>query len=175
MIASKLCCNSLHRLCPPTTCCWKRLKQVTTPSPPLRTLHRTWARSAVEKALAFADHLASVFQPHPPGPDPAADEPLLQLLEIPYQLELPIPRLTRTEIQTAIHSLNPKKSPGYDLLTSKLLQELPLIGIKYLVQLFDAVLLRTSLPGKHPNALPSVSCPLYPKSLKRYSSNASFH
>jgi hypothetical protein len=36
---------------------------------------------------------------------------------------LPIPCLTRTEIQSAIHSLKPKKSPGYDLLTSKTLQE----------------------------------------------------
>jgi hypothetical protein len=80
---------------------------------------------------------------------------------------LPISRLTRTEIQSAIHSLNPKKSPGYDLLTSKTLQELP-IGIKYLTQLFNAVLYLTYFPaqwkvakiililkpGKPPNALP---------------------
>jgi hypothetical protein len=68
------------------------------------------------------------------------------VVQTPYQLELPITRLTRTEIQTAIHSLNPKKSPGYDLLTSKILQELPPIGIKYLTQLFNAVLLRIYFP-----------------------------
>jgi hypothetical protein len=96
-------------------------------------------------------------------------EPLLQLLETPSQLELPIPHLTRTEIHTAILGLNPKKSPGYDLITSKILQELPPIGIKYLTQLFSAILLHTYFPaqwkvaqiililkpGKPPNALPS--------------------
>jgi hypothetical protein len=126
----------------------KRLKRVTTPSLPLRTPQGTWARSNLEKAQAFADHLASVFQPHPPGPDPAADEPLHQLLETPYQLDLPIPRLTRTEIQTAILSLHPKKSPGYDLITSQILQALPPIGIQYLTQLFNAVLLHTYSPAQ---------------------------
>jgi hypothetical protein len=103
----------------------KRLKRVTAPSLPLRTPQGTWARSNLEKAQAFADHLASVFQPHPPGTDPAADEPLHQLLETPYQLDLPIFRLTRTEIQTAILSLHPNKSPGYDLITIQILQALP--------------------------------------------------
>jgi hypothetical protein len=74
-----------------------------------------------------------------------------------------------TEIQSAIHGLNPKKSPGYDLLTTKTLQELRPIGIKYLAQLFNDILFRTYFPaqwkvsqiililkpGKPPNALPS--------------------
>jgi hypothetical protein len=34
-------------------------------SPPLETSQGTWARSNVEKAHAFAKHLADVFQPHP--------------------------------------------------------------------------------------------------------------
>jgi hypothetical protein len=94
-------------------------------------------------------------------------EETLQLLETPYQLELPIPHLTRTDIQTAINNLNPKKSPGYDLITGKILQELPIIGTKYLTQLFNAILLHNYFPtqwkvaliilslnpGKPPNAL----------------------
>jgi hypothetical protein len=66
---------------------------------------------------------------------------LMQLLETPYQLEPPINRLKRAEIQEAINSLNPKKSPGYNLITGNILKELPIIGIKYLTQLFNAVLL----------------------------------
>jgi hypothetical protein len=43
----------------------KKMKQVKKPSPPLRTSQGTWARSNVEKAHAFAEHLAKVSQPHP--------------------------------------------------------------------------------------------------------------
>jgi hypothetical protein len=43
-----------------------------------------------------------------------------------------------------INSLNPKKSSGYDLITGKILKELPIVGIKYLTQLFNAVSKGTS-------------------------------
>jgi hypothetical protein len=39
----------------------KEIKQVKKPSPPLRISQGTWARSNVEKAQAFVEHLASVF------------------------------------------------------------------------------------------------------------------
>jgi hypothetical protein len=60
----------------------------------------------------------------------------------PYQLEPPINYLKRAEVQEIINSLGPKKSSGYDLITGKALQGLPIIGIKYLTQLFNAVLLK---------------------------------
>jgi hypothetical protein len=98
-----------------------------------------------------------------------AEETILQFLETPYQLEPPIPRLTRTDIQTAINHLNPKKSPGYNLISGKILKELPIIGTKYLTQLFNTIMLLNYLPtqrkvariililkpGKPPHALPS--------------------
>jgi hypothetical protein len=112
----------------------KYLKHVTKPSPPLRTRHGTWARSATEKAQAFAEHLVSVFQTYPSSPFPAAEEPILQALEIPYQLEPPINGFTHADTKK-------KKNPGYELITGKILQELLTIGIKYLTQLFNAVLL----------------------------------
>jgi hypothetical protein len=59
----------------------KKIKQVTKPSPPLRTSQRTWARSNVEKANAFAEQSANVFQPHPSGNDPEEEEALIQLLQ----------------------------------------------------------------------------------------------
>jgi hypothetical protein len=92
----------------------------------------------LKKAHAFAEHLAKVFQPHPSENEP--EEALAQLFETPYQLEPPINRLKRAEVQEVINSLNPKKSSGYDLITGKILKELPIIGIKYLTQLFNAVL-----------------------------------
>jgi hypothetical protein len=73
------------------------------------------------------------------------------------------------EVQEVINSLNPKKSSGYDLITGKILKELPIIGIKYLTNLFSAVLLIVYFlaqwkvaqivlilkPGKPPNELTS--------------------
>jgi hypothetical protein len=71
---------------------------------------------------------------------------LIQLLEIPYKLEPPINSIKRDKAQEVVSSLNPKKSSGYDLVTGKILEELPIIGIKYRTQLFNAVLLKGYFP-----------------------------
>jgi hypothetical protein len=162
-----------------------KIKQVKKPSAPLRTSHGTWAGSNVEKAHAFAEHLANVIQPHPLENQPEEEEALMQLIETPYQLEPPINRLKRAEVQEVINSLNPKESPSYDLVTGN--KELPTIGTKSLTQLFNALLLKGNFParwkvaqiililkpGKPPNELtsyrPISSYPLYLKFLKRFS------
>jgi hypothetical protein len=60
------------------------------------------------KAHAFAKHLANIFQPHPSENQPEEEDALTQLLETPYQLEPPINRLKKAEVQEIINSLNPK-------------------------------------------------------------------
>jgi hypothetical protein len=145
----------------------KIIKQVRKPSPP-RTSQGTWARSNIEKAHAFAEHLAMVFQSHPSENEPEEEEALMQLLKTPYLLEPPIYRHKRAEIQEVINSLNPKKSRGYNLITDKILKELSISGIKYLTKLFNAILLKGYFPaqwkftqivilkpGKPPNELAS--------------------
>jgi hypothetical protein len=79
---------------------------------------------------------------------PEDEEALMQLLETPYQLEPPINRLKRAEVQEVINRLNPNKSSGYDLITGNILKELPTTGIKYLTQLFNAVLLKGYFPAQ---------------------------
>jgi hypothetical protein len=88
-------------------------------------------------------------------------------LETAYQLKPPINRFKQTEVQEVINSLNPKKSPRYDLITSKILKELSTIGVQYLTQLFNAVIVNfpaqwkvTQIillpkPGKPPHELTS--------------------
>jgi hypothetical protein len=72
-------------------------------------------------------------------------------------------------VQEVIKSLNPKISLGYNLITGTTLKELPTTGIKYLAQLFIAVLLKGYFlaqwkvaqiililkPGEPPNELTS--------------------
>jgi hypothetical protein len=45
------------------------------------------------------------------------------------QLKPPINRLEGAEVQEVINSLNPKKLSGYNLITGKILKELPITGI----------------------------------------------
>jgi hypothetical protein len=58
----------------------------------------------------------------------------------------PIKRFKRAEVEEDISSLNRKKSSGYDLITGKILKELPITGIKYLTQLLNATLLKGYFP-----------------------------
>jgi hypothetical protein len=76
------------------------------------------------------------------------EETLIQLLEAPYQLESSLNRLTSAAVREVITSLNPKKASGYDLITGKILKELLPIGIKYLTQLFSAILLTRYFPSQ---------------------------
>jgi hypothetical protein len=165
----------------------KKLKAVTQTSTPIRTTQGTWARTDADKAQAFANHLASVLQPHPPEPDSLPEDTLTSFLEPPIQ------RLKRSEVQAIIKNLPLKKSPGYHLMTGKILKELPTLCILYLTQLFNAILLRGYFPsqwkvaqiilipkpGKPPHQHrptgQSASYPLPPKYLQNSFSNASFH
>jgi hypothetical protein len=113
----------------------KKIKHIPTSSPPLLTAQGTWARNNATKAQAFANHLKSVFQPHPTNNALAMEGILTRLLESSYQLELPPFRFKRSEIQNVIMNLSPKSCPGYNLITGKILQELLPAGIKYITQL----------------------------------------
>jgi hypothetical protein len=112
----------------------KKLKTITQPSTPIRTSQGTWAGSNAEKAQAFAHHLASVFQPHPSNPNSTPEANLTSLLETPFQLEPPVTRLKRSEVHSTITNLPTNKSPGYDLITSRTLKELPTLGFQYLTR-----------------------------------------
>jgi hypothetical protein len=125
----------------------KKIKRVKKP-PPLRTSQGNWARSNVERAHPFTEHFAKVFQLYPSVYEPDEEEALIHLLETPYQLEPPINCLKKAEVQEVINSQNPKKSSGYDTITGKILKELPIIGIKYITQLFNAVLLKVYFPAQ---------------------------
>jgi hypothetical protein len=72
-----------------------------------------------------------VFQSHPSEISPVEEEALIHYLETPYQLDPPLNRLLRSEVHAVVKNLNPKKSPGYDLITGKILQEVPVVGIQY--------------------------------------------
>jgi hypothetical protein len=118
----------------------KRTKETTNSSLPLQTARGTWARTNTEKAQIFAEHLESVFQPHP-SQNNQEEEYLILELESPHQLEPPPRCFRRSEVQAVINNFKAKRSPGYDLITGKILQELPPTEVKYLTQLYNAAML----------------------------------
>lgn len=123
---------------------WKATKTINRPqisNPPLRTTDGNWAMSNKDKAEVFARHLVDVFQPHPPENNYDIEKEVEQFLNEPYQLDLPPQSFTVHEVQRIIlTNLNPKKSPGYDLIGGRILKELSTKGLQFLTQLYNSVL-----------------------------------
>lgn len=119
---------------------WKPIRNIKKPkhtAPPIRkSCNDRWAKSDSEKAILFAEHLVSVFKPL----DNEADAEIEQSINTPPIVHTPIKPLTPKEIAKEIKLLNPKKAPGADLLTAKMLKELPRKGIVLLTYIFNAIL-----------------------------------
>jgi len=106
--------------------------------PPIRNQHtpnKIWAKSDQEKADLFGAHLEKVFSPHHKDPDPEITQQLLTshtpFHHIPFTLQ---------EIRIAVHHLNNKKAPGPDLVTTKMLKELPQKGLYTLLYIYNGIL-----------------------------------
>jgi len=122
----------------------KRLKRPQISNSPIRTPESAWAKSNIEKAKLFADYLERVFTPNPGNKKLEADREILQFLNERCQQKIATDKFTIKEVKKVIMiEIDPKKSPGYDLITGRILKELSDVGLKYLTQLFNAVL-RTS-------------------------------
>lgn len=120
---------------------WKATKSIKQPkkqNPPIKTSNGTWARSDKEKANKFAEHLSKVFTPLATN-DRREEESIETLLHAPGQLDFPIPNFTKIQVKKECLKLKKDKAPGYDLITAKVLHELPEIGYQYLTQLFNAI------------------------------------
>lgn len=126
---------------------WKATKKLRTPTqhiPPIRDNCDTtgkWARNNKEKAEMFGNHLTNVFKPFPSGISAEQEKNIIDYLEAPHQMELPIKKFKSSEVKSIIkRDISAKKSPGYDLITGRILKELPDIVIQYITLIFNAVL-----------------------------------
>lgn len=115
----------------------KKLKHPPTTSSPIRKHENSWARSNTEKAEAFVKHLSAVITPNPNECLPEDKINIRKVLNQTNQLDLPIKKFTKHEVLAVIKNLNSNKALGYDLITGKLLKELPVEGITYLTQLYN--------------------------------------
>lgn len=107
---------------------------------PLRSNDGSWARTPSEKAALFASHLSEVFQPARPQTRDG-DEEIAQHLLAPYQMELPTKNFRYREVKKIIKKeLKCKKAPGWDLITGRVLKELPEKAIRFITILYNASL-----------------------------------
>jgi hypothetical protein len=131
--------TSLHNN---TTSFWKTTKHLLkhpTVSMPLKKEDNSWTKDDKEKANLFATHLEKTFQPHP-DQQHIFNEEITQRLTSPLQLSLPPELFKLYDIKNSISSLSTKKSPGYDLITNEILQNLPEQGVKLLLYIFNSIL-----------------------------------
>ncbi|KAH8270740.1 hypothetical protein KR026_006166, partial [Drosophila bipectinata] len=102
---------------------------------PIRNSTGGWARSDADRASTFAKHLKNVFQPNP-----ATNAFTLPTLsDEPQPQHEPIEFRPNEIVNIIKRQLNPKKSPGCDLITPKMIIELPYCAVCTLTQLFNAI------------------------------------
>jgi hypothetical protein len=106
---------------------WKATRKTKRPQhhiPPIRINHNTWARKDKQKTTAFAEYLTSVFQSFPFRLSVMEEGTISNDLNAPHQMALPMKKIRINEVKNAIqYKINPKKAPGYDLITGKILEE----------------------------------------------------
>lgn len=123
---------------------WKATKNIhpqTNHCSAIKMTDGNWARDDREIANAFALHLSNVFKPFPKHPQISTsdDERIINSIIRP-QLTLPaIAIITKAEVTAIIKSLNGGKAPGFDLITGKILKELPDNGLRVITEIFNAI------------------------------------
>jgi hypothetical protein len=101
----------------------------------------------MQKANILTEHFANVFTPYISEMSDEEEQEILRALETPGQLDSPVKKFKLTEVRAAINHLRPNKAPGYDLITGRILKELPDIGIRAIAQIFNSVLRTGYFPG----------------------------
>lgn len=113
----------------------KYFKRPTVQAPPLRNMGGGWVKDNQSKADVFAEYLAGIFTPNEASPE---IEPLdeISFKESDYN----IPYASTREVKNTIkHEINPKKAPGYDLITGQVLQNLPRKAVVKITKIINAV------------------------------------
>jgi hypothetical protein len=101
--------------------------------PPVRKKDGKWARNNEQKAQRFAKHLEQIFQPL------GRQEEKAMITEDVVQENEEIKLATTTEFKNVINNnINPKKAPGFDLITGEVLKQLPRKAIVKITNIINA-------------------------------------
>ncbi|XP_052743468.1 probable RNA-directed DNA polymerase from transposon BS isoform X1 [Bicyclus anynana] len=129
---------------------WKVTKNLKRPKPhipPIDNNKGGWARTDLEKAITFAEHLFTVFQPLTEGCH-EHDIKIREYLGTANQMCMPLKNISPKEVFEEMKLLQEGKAPGYDQIDATLLKKLPFKGIMKLVHIFNACIRFEHLPGQ---------------------------
>jgi hypothetical protein len=120
---------------------WKPLKSRKNPQTPLPPIRKNstppgpWAKSDLEKAQLFANHLGEVFTPYDNNQDPEVEREIATPIQPSDTLRV----FTLSELKDEIKMLNPHRAPGIDLITARMIKELPHEGLLTLLYILNAI------------------------------------
>lgn len=130
---------------------WKAIKYIKRPQkrdPPIRNEDNSWLKSDQDKASAFASYLEKVFTPFNFNSGSSDEKNIIDFIDTPCPMDLPIKHIKPSEIREEINHLNPKKSPGYDQINAQMLKHIPKKGLLFLTYIFNAILRLSHFPSQ---------------------------
>jgi hypothetical protein len=95
---------------------------------------------------AFAAHLSNVFTTPQTNANRNTDNTIQAYLDSACPMTVPIPPFSTTEVKEEINKSNTHKAPGFDLITGKILKELPRKAIVLLTTIYNGMLRLTYFP-----------------------------
>jgi hypothetical protein len=122
---------------------WKatrRLKHNQHTNVPIRNESGNWAKGDKQKCEVFATHFEKVFKPHNIDSEENLNNQNIEHAAISL--------FTPLKVAEAIDSLNPKKAPGTDKISARILKELPKKIIVLLVYILNGILRLHHIPEK---------------------------
>jgi len=123
---------------------WKTTKnilKIKEQSTSLNGLNGQLAISDNEKAELFGSHLRKTFTPHSNiNSEPEHLDDINIFLDSPLPMSLPAKHTTPNEVKYIINKLKIGKSPGYDLISNKILKHLPKKTLILLTHIYNSML-----------------------------------
>ncbi|GFY22540.1 probable RNA-directed DNA polymerase from transposon X-element [Trichonephila clavipes] len=137
--------KTIEELSPETGTLWKRTSFLKKPFhhiPPLKGVLGSIAVAPIEKAEVIADSLQKQFKPNTDVENPRLSahiqRKVQRFLDCPTCMDLE--KTSPSEIQGFIKNLKPNKSPGIDLITNRILKNVPTKFIIFIALLFNMLL-----------------------------------
>uniref|UniRef100_A0A2S2N814 Putative RNA-directed DNA polymerase n=1 Tax=Schizaphis graminum TaxID=13262 RepID=A0A2S2N814_SCHGA len=128
---------------------WKATKNILrekTKIAPLRYPDNSLAISNLDKANLFATDLENRFTPHPDIQNRDHMLHVESLLNQTLPMSLPTNHTSPSEILHIINKLHNNKAPGHDLITNRIIKNLPKKSIIFLTFIFNSILRLSYIP-----------------------------
>lgn len=124
-------------------CFWKvpnRLTRSQQIIPSLSSPRGDWSRCPIDRANLFASHLAAVFKLFLPKFTSCETE-IFKHLQLSSQVSFPVKFFSSQKVNAMIDkNLNSMKTLGHDMISDKVIKELPKKGIALMTYIFNVII-----------------------------------